>query len=39
MLRRLVRSAGWYVDAARLLLTILVGTDHERPTKQAPHRW
>ena len=39
MFRRLVRNAGWYVDAARLLVTILFGTDHERSAKQAPHRW
>ena len=39
MLRRFIRSAGWYVDAARLLVTILFGTDHARPTRKAPHRW
>lgn len=39
MFKRYVRHAGWYVDAARLLVGILFGADRGDPTRQAPRRW
>lgn len=39
MLKRFVRNAGWYLDAARLLVGILLGADRERSAREAPRRW
>ncbi len=39
MLRRLIRSTGWYLDAARLLASILFGTGPRDSAQQTPRRW
>lgn len=39
MLKRFILNAGWYMDAARLLVNILFGADRERSARQAPRRW
>lgn len=39
MFKRCIRHAGWYVDAARLLVNILFGAERENSARQAPRRW
>lgn len=39
MFKRYVRNAGWYVDAARLLVSILFGAKRGDSARQAPRRW